>query len=227
MNELGYFIDIERLNKWIYRHPECIRRYDNDKDNDDITDENKIITKSNCKNWYKYKTFPRDNSLKDIYKKMYSVEEINLDDYRINIADLMICVNNAIDINKGQKLQTITSTGKKVMVLLLLGRILDGNNKNGFFTATEKKDSDVWSYLASFSDYNSKTGIFYYFPGRTVSLNQLKSVGKSYKNGIKDTAIPDGIRELIRVGLVACVDEKKELYKLDFDGCQRFLKNNK
>ena len=69
--------------------------------------------------------------------------------------------------------------------------------------------------------------MFYYLPGRTVSLTQLKSIGKSYRNGIKDTAIPNGINELVRAGLVSCVNEEKELYKLDYMGCERFLKENK
>ena len=115
------------------------------------------------------------------------------------------------------------------MMLLLLGRILDGKNKNGLFVATKDKDLNLWNYLTSFNKSNNKIKInlFYYFPGRTVSLTQLKNVGKKYRNGMKDTAIIEGIKELLRVDLVSCVDEEHELYKLNFNGCKTFLDNNK
>lgn len=213
MNEIGYFIDIERFTTWIYDNLNYVGE-----------DENTFIRPSTCKNWLRYEKFPTDKCLEDINTLIYKSEEKF---EKINIADLLICVNNAIDINKGQKLQTITSTGKKVMVLLLLGRILDGKNKNGFFTASKNKDRDLWEYLANFNNSHNKINLFYYLPGRTVSLTQLKSIGKSYRNGIKDTAIPDGINELKRAGLVSCVNVEKELYKLDYMGCERFLKANK
>lgn len=213
MNEIGYFIDIERFTKWLYNNLKYVGE-----------DENTIIRPSTCKNWLRYEKFPTDKCLDDINNLIKKPEEKF---EKINIADLLICVNNAIDINKGQKLQTITSTGKKVMVLLLLGRILDGKDKNGFFTVSKKKDFDLWEYLTNFNNSPNKINLFYYFPGRTVSLSQLRSVGKSYRNGIKDTAIPDGIKELIRAGLVSCVNVEKELYKLDFMGCKNFLKDNK
>lgn len=215
MSEIGNFIDIERLSKWLYCHREYIG------DNVDS-----LIRSSTCKNWLRYEKFPTDNYLDDI-NELISNPKDKFD--KINVADLLICVNNAIDINKGQKLQTITSTGKKVMMLLLLGRILDGKNKNGLFVATKDKDLNLWNYLTSFNKSNNKIKInlFYYFPGRTVSLTQLKNVGKKYRNGMKDTAIIEGIKELLRVDLVSCVDEEHELYKLNFNGCKTFLDNNK
>ena len=213
MNEIGYFIDIERFTKWLYSNLKYVGE-----------GENKIIGPSTCKNWLRYEKFPTDQYIEDI-NRLIDTPEDKFE--KINIADLLICVNNTIDINKGQKLQTITSTGKKVMILLLLGRILDGKNNNGFFTVTKTKEFHLWKYLSDFNNSPNKINLFYYFPGRTVSLNQLKSIGKSYKNGIKDAAILEGINELIRVGLVSCVNKDNELYKLDYIGCRKFMRDNK
>ncbi len=213
MNDIGYFIDIERFVNWLY----CNKKYIGE-------DENTFIRPSTCKNWLRYQKLPNDKYINDINSK---INETDNKFEKINIAELLICVNNAIDINKGQKLQTITSTGKKVMTLLLLGRILDGQNTSGFFTATRIKDADVWEYLSGFNNSLQKINLFYYLPGRTVSLSQLKSVGKSYKNGMKESAISVGIKELERLNLVKCVEAGKELYKLNFAGCKEFLDNNR
>lgn len=213
MNDIGYFIDIERFVNWLY----CNKKYIGE-------DENTFIRPSTCKNWLRYQKLPNDKYINDINSK---INETDNKFEKINIAELLICVNNAIDINKGQKLQTITSTGKKVMTLLLLGRILDGQNTSGFFTATRKKDTDVWEYLSGFNNSPQKINLFFYLPGRTVSLSQLKSVGKSYKNGMKESAISVGIKELERLNLVKCVEAGKELYKLNFAGCKEFLDNNR
>lgn len=213
MNDIGYFIDIERFVNWLY----CNKKYIGE-------DENTFIRPSTCKNWLRYQKLPNDKYINDINSK---INETDNKFEKINIAELLICVNNAIDINKGQKLQTITSTGKKVMTLLLLGRILDGQNTSGFFTATRIKDADVWEYLSGFNNSLQKINLFYYLPGRTVSLSQLKSVGKSYKNGMKESAISVGIKELERLNLVKCVEADKELYKLNFAGCKEFLDNNR
>lgn len=213
MDDIGYFIDIERFTKWLYQN----KKYVGD------TAETFIRT-SICKYWLRYEKFPNDRSINDINDRIQDPADKF---EKINIADLLICVNNAVDINRGQVLQSVTSTGKKVMLLILMGRILDGRNKNGFFTASKQKDTAVWEYLATFNNSHNKKDLFYYYPGRTFSLNQLMSIGKTYKNGIKDTAIPDGIRELIRVGLVSCVNENEGLYKLDFNGCKKFLEANK
>ena len=213
MNDIGYFIDIERFVNWLY----CNKKYIGE-------DENTFIRPSTCKNWLRYQKLPNDKYINDINSK---INETDNKFEKINIAELLICVNNAIDINKGQKLQTITSTGKKVMTLLLLGRILDGQNTSGFFTATRIKDADVWEYLSGFNNSPQKINLFYYLPGRTVSLSQLKSVGKNYKNGMKESAISVGIKELERLNLVKCVEAGKELYKLNFAGCKEFLDNNR
>lgn len=213
MNDIGYFIDIERFVNWLY----CNKKYIGE-------DENTFIRPSTCKNWLRYQKLPNDKYINDINSK---INETDNKFEKINIAELLICVNNAIDINKGQKLQTITSTGKKVMTLLLLGRILDGQNTSGFFTATRIKDADVWEYLSGFNNSPQKINLFFYLPGRTVSLSQLKSVGKSYKNGMKESAISVGIKELERLNLVKCVEADKELYKLNFAGCKEFLDNNR
>lgn len=214
MKDIGYFIDIERFIKWLHSNREFIG--DNNKE---------LIKTATAKEWLRYGKFPSDFYIKNINEILVQQNEKPFE--KINIAELLICANNSIDINKGQQLTTITSTGKKVLNLLLLGRVLDENNRNGFFTVTKIKDPALWEYLSGFNKSSNKGGVYYYYPGRTVSLNQLKSVGKGFKNGIKETAIPYGIRELMRVGLVLCVDKNKELYKLNFEGCKKFLEDNK
>lgn len=213
MNEIGYFIDIERFIQWIYENNQLIGET-----------EEKIIRPSICKEWKRYVKFPNDNSLNDVNSQ---ITDESLKFEKINIADLLVCINNAKDIHRGQDLETITSTGKKVMLLILMGRILDGKDKNGYFTATEKKDFEVWNYLSNFNNSKKKIDAFYYFPGRAFSLEQLKSISRAYKNGINEPAIPTGIEELVRNDLVVCIDKKKELYKLNFNGCRKFLKRNK
>ena len=44
-----------------------------------------------------------------------------------------------------------------------------------------------------------------------------------FKNSITRTGIWDGLIKLVEYGFVECVDEKNELYKLDFSYCKNFL----
>lgn len=214
MNEKTTFIDFERLTKLLY-----------DKELNGFigNDTNAKISITTAKNWKKYYKMPTEQNLQLINELLEPKEKFT----RIDGLDLLLCVNNAKDHNRGKNksLPSVTSTGKKVLTLLILGRLIDEDNEQGYLTANEQKNSDVWSYLASFNKWHSKTDIFYYYPGRTVSCEQLSAIRKSYKNGINERAIPDGLKELVRVGLVKCVG--KNLYKLDFNGCKKFLEENK
>lgn len=87
MNEIGYFIDIERFTAWIYDNLKYVGE-----------DENTFIRPSTCKNWLRYEKFPTDKCLEDINALINKSEEKFK---KINIADLLICVNNAIDISRG------------------------------------------------------------------------------------------------------------------------------
>lgn len=213
MNDKTTFIDFERFVKWVHDNTSLIGK-----------DYNKDFKDSTAKTWRKYQKMPSDRLLMDVNNFISSPNEKFT---KIDGLDLLICANNAKDHNRGKnkKFPSITSTGKKVLMLLVLGRLIDEDDEQGFLTATEEKNYDVWKYLSSFNKSNSPAEIYYYFPGRTVSCEQLCSIRKNYRNGIKDTAIPDGLKELERVRLVKCVGEN--LYKLDFNGCKKFLDQNK
>lgn len=214
--DIGYFIDIERLIRWTFENATLFG------DGPEY-----IAGESVLKNWRRYEDFPRDDSIELINVNVKKDEQPFR---KINIAQLMICINNAKDHNRGKKtdLCSITSTGKKVITMLLLGRLLDGKNKEGYFTATKEKDTDVYEYLTQTARVpNKKTIAYYYFPGRTVSFNQLCALSKSYKNGITSKGIYGGLERLIKIGLVECVDKDKDLYKLSFEGCEKFLEKNR
>ena len=210
MNNKTAFIDIERFVEWLYA-------------NSNLTGEtyDKIFKKKSAQNWKTYSKFPNKTTLQDVNALIEEKFE------KIDALDLLLCANNAKDHNRGKsrRLPSITSTGKKVLTLLVLGRLIDESVKEGFFTATESKNKDVYVYLSRFNQSSSPTKIFHYYPGRTVSSEQLCSVSRKYKNGINDKAIPYGLRELEKKGLVKCVGD--DLFKLDFNGCRNFLKENK
>ena len=217
--DIGYFIDIERLIKWIHANRELVKELLWDKGN---TEEPNRIKK-----WKRYENF-----LSDYYLGLIndSLAEKEKKFEKINIAELMVCINNAKDHNRGNRhseLSPITSTGKKVMTMLLLGRIIDWAGEDGCFQTTEDNHPEVFAYLASFSSRPKKNGKYYYFPGRTVSYNQLCEFSKDYKNGITSRGIYGGLMRLVDIGLVECVDKEKELYKLSFEGCKKFLEKNK
>ena len=213
MNERTTFIDFERFVKWIH-------------DNTDLIGEDyrKMFKGTTAKAWRKYEKMPSDRLLNDVNALIPSSEEKFT---KIDGLDLLICANNSKDHNrrKNKTLPSITSTGKKVLILLILGRLIDEDDEQGFLTATEEKNSDVWKYLSQFNKSHSFAETYYYFPGRTVSCEQLCAIRRNYRNGINDAAIPDGLKELERVGLVECVGNN--LYKLNFNGCKKFLEENK
>lgn len=214
--DIGYFIDIERLIRWTYENATLFGG-----------DSKNIASMSMLKNWRRYEDFPGDGSIELINTNLKKDEKTFR---KINIAQLMICINNAKDHNRGKQadLCAITSTGKKVVTMLLLGRLLDGKSKEGYFTATKEKDIDVYEYLTQTARFpNNKTEAYYYFPGRAVSFEQLCKLSKGYKNGITSRGIYSGLLRLIDIGLVERVSESKDLYKLSFDGCEKFLEENK
>lgn len=213
MNEKTTFIDIERFLKWIGDNPHLFGK-----------DYSAKFNENTRKTWRKCKKMPSDRVLNDINNLIAPSDEKFT---KIDGLDLLICANNSKDHNTGKNkvLPSIMSTRKKVLMLLILGRLIDEDDEQGFLTATKEKNSDVWKYLSQFNRSKSLSEIYYYFPGRTVSCEQLCAIRRNYKNGINDAAIPDGLKELERVELVECVGEN--LYKLNFNGCKRFLEENK
>ena len=211
MPEMGYFIDIERFVKWSYANDELFGK-------DGRTHYE--FGSTTGKKWRKYQNVPSEETLELINSRFLNGEAPF--DY-INIAELMICANNEKDHRGAHKEKDyITSTGKKILNILLLGRILDREKKDGFFCVTQK-DTDIYKYLSSFTKSNKKTDLFYYQPGRTISVDMIKDVGNTFNNKIEEAALVPGLEELARCGLVTCVDNEKQLYKLNFDGCKSFL----
>ena len=215
MSELGFFIDIERFIKWTYSHEDLFG-----------SDFSKDFGENTVKKWRRDEVLPSETSIKKANRSLREGEKA-FD--KINIAELMICINNAKDHNRGKntELMSVTSTGKKIMTLLLLGRTVDDKKDNGFLTASINKDSDVHAYLLTVSERRSCVKTYYYLPGRTVSLEQLCNLSNDYKNGITPEGIYDGLQLLQQLELVECVDKKLDLYKLNFEGCKSFLCKNK
>ena len=221
MNELGYFMDIERFVAWTYKRPDLITNDSQEKDK---------LNERTINKWRKYGAMPSENNINIINKNINGEELFD----KINIADFLLCVNNAKDHNRGNNktIKAVSSTGKKVLNLLLLGRMLDGcENKNGCFTAyktaQKAKDLTVWNYLSTSYEQEKAIETYYYLPGRAVSVTQLQSVGKMYTNAINPQAILGGLKELQRVGIVKCISEEHGLYKLDYKGCKLFLQTYK
>lgn len=220
MDKLGYFMDIERFVEWTYDNSHLIAKASQ-------SNKDKPLNERTVNKWRKFGAMPEERHINLVNCHVDGSKKFK----KINIAEFLLCVNNAKDHNRGKikKSKSVTSTGKKVLNLLLLGRMLDGcQNNNGFFTATKKIDNglDVLTYLNS-SKKERQIETYYYLPGRTVSVKQLQSVGKMYKNAIEPGAIIGGLEDLKRVGIVKCVDKEKELYKLDYSGCEKFLSENK
>jgi len=66
---------------------------------------------------------------------------------QINIAELLLCINNAKDDTRhteNRSFLAMTSTSRKVINILLLGRILDGEDENGSFVVLEKKATEQY-----------------------------------------------------------------------------------
>lgn len=209
----SYFTDIEEVAKWTYDHSE--RFYD--KNNPDSANYNSWGTTGTVNNIRKMKSYPNGEILKEV-----NVEEIN-------IAELLLCINNVKDATRPTMNKddfTMTSTSKKVMNILLLGRILDGESVEGCFVV-KQETQPLYNYfdkLYHLSDSPNK-GVksIRYFPGRTVSFTQICHASERFKNSITRTGIWDGLIKLVEYGFVECVDEKNELYKLDFSYCKNFL----
>ena len=213
--DIGYFMDIERFVQWTYKHNSCFGS----------TEENDR-GKTTRTNWRIYKDFPKDENIEFVNDNLVNGESPF---EKINIADMMICINNAKDHNRGNcaELSSITCTGKKVMTILLLGRILDWGNEDGFLTVSKDKHNEVYTYLANFTNRPKNVRKYFYLPGRTVSFKQLCELSNNYKNGITSRGIHSGLMRLMDIELVECVDKDKDLYKLSFEGCRKFLERNK
>ena len=220
MANTDLFIDIEKFVHWTYTYSNLF--------GENFTC---IFSESTCKNWRSYNKFP---SVKNL---------VNINDNYINkssegtfktivISDLIICINNAKDHNRGNtsSLLCLSSTEKKILIILLLGRFLGDADNADYFTTRKDKDAEVYEYLVKLNEPSNKTNNikeFKYFPGRTFSYTQLCNMSTNYKNGITSKGINDGLQGLVKTQLVICIDPEKELFRLEFDKCYEFLQSCK
>jgi hypothetical protein len=206
---MGRMMDIERFVKWLYENPQYFQ------DNVNATN---IASTSSVIKWKKYKNLPSISSIKMINGLLPNDEKFEM----INIGELLLCVEMAQDHHRGNKLnhpKAITSTGKKVLHIMF--GIWDSKALN----VRKKEYPELLEYLRSIG--KNKNESFDYLPGRTVSIEQLYNVGINYRNKIKNTAIRGGLDNLIENDLVEVVDREKELYKINFEGCKRFIEMNR
>ena len=215
MESLNCFMDVERFVKWTYDNPDLFY--------EDAFDANRPFSVSTRKNWRRYKKLPIQ------YLEM--INEFHLNGAApfemISIADFMLCITLAKDHNRGKTdlvNAPISSTGRKVLMLLLLGRMVENDSEmDSAFSVKKAKGDPLYEYLRG---EKGEVNSFDYFPGRTVSFEQLARLGSKYRNNITRTGVAEGLKELVGRGLVECVDEENKLYKLDFDGCKKFLDDN-
>lgn len=217
-----HFTDIEEVVKWTYDNDNLFY----DKNNPYSGNEETLGQSGTADNIRKMFNYPGPQIL-----QKGSFEEMN-------IAVLLMCINNAQDKTRpavNREFLAMTSTSKKVINILLLGRILDGEATDGSFVVLEEKATEqykdthqvLYEYfkeiykLAERPNGGIKT--IKYFPGRTVSYAQICNASKKFKNNIKDEGIQGGLDELVEYGFVKCVDKNKGLYKLDFKECKKFL----
>ena len=223
MDANNTFIDIERFAKWAHNNPKCFYGKDEPSNPNKYTETTRI-------NWETYKKMP-----------IKTLEDINLNYLNgekkfetINIPDFILCANMSKDHNRGNsgcENKPLSSTGKKVLMMLLLARNIGDNIEDSPVTVKQSFSDPLYKYLSRNGDHHN---IYYYFPGRTVSFLQLNKLAERYKNKITSSGIKIGLQELIDRDLVKMVIDKKlcitkmnELFKLDFDGCYKFINENK
>ena len=189
MNSTELFMDVERFVEWTYRNSELTYKEEAD------------YTKwspNTMKKWRRYESLPLEK-LNEINEKYLSDTDKPFE--KINIVDLMLCCTLAKDHNRGKKdveSEPITSTGRKVLMIFLLGRMRNNDSKEASpFTVKESDNSEkpLYNYLS--------------------------------KDNITPAGVIDGLTDLVNRELVVCVDKENKLYKLSFEGCFEFLKLNK
>lgn len=217
-----YFTDIEEVIQWTYDKQKL------------FYDKNDPVSRMEEALW--------PTSRADAIRKMSNYPSVEMLEKgvfeQINIAELLLCINNAKDDTrpaKNREFLAMTSTSKKVINILLLGRILDGEDENGSFVVLKEKATDkykdthqvLYEYfdkkykLSSRPNKGIKT--IKYLPGRTVSYAQICNASKKFNNSITEDGIRSGLDDLVEYKLVKCVDKNGTLYKLDFKQCKKFL----
>lgn len=217
-----YFTDIEKVVQWTYDNQNLFY----DKNNAEYGNEESLWPTSRADNIRKMDTYPAATILEQGHFE------------QINIAELLLCINNAKDSTRpsqNSEFLKMTSTSKKVINILLLGRVLDGDDSNGSFVVSAKKATnqykDTHQVLYSYFDEKFKLsgrpngGIktIKYLPGRTVSYAQICNATQKFNNSITHSGIKKGLNDLVKYGLVECVDKEEMLYKLNFIECKKFL----
>ena len=226
-DKLGYFIDIEIFIKYTFEYEDV---FYSEKEQ---SDEGKLFSNTTKKNWRTYKKFPSEKNLVDLHKYIFEISSdrvIEKENFKsISISELIFCINNAKDHTRGNEkngYMPITSTGKKLMNVLLLGRLNSDKNYNFICqkSNSDKNMDELYKYLIN-KNFCSGEQINYY-PGRTVSIKQIDKFLSKYENKITYKGIEVGLNQLSEIGLIRIVDSKKNFYKLDFHGCRQFLKKS-
>lgn len=227
MDANNTFIDIERFAALIRDHKEWFYK------RKDIPDGR--YTPSTRDSWLRFDKVPI-KEIEVINSKLEKKDRFET----INLADLLVRVNLTKDHNRGQtssanKSISISSDAKKSFQLLILGRLVEDDYMNSKLAVYEDndKETELYKYLSCLCGTASKG--YYYLPGRTVSLKQLKELAREkYSDNISDKGIEKGIAGLLKAGLVKhsinkefTITEKSDLYHLDFNGCYKFLMNDK
>ncbi len=218
------FIDIERFVRFTYDNSRLSY-----KDGDNWESDN-LVTANAVKSWRRYEKLSKD-SIERVNEKFFNGEKNFI---IINIADFILCINMAKDHNRGNDGDAISSTGKKVLMMLLLARISENDFKESKLVVKKDNEDPLYRYLSSFSKSSSKPDKYYYYPGRTVSVSQLDEMVNRYNNRITPAGIRDGLKDLMDRRLVEnIVDERldikeeDELFKLNFEGCYKFFEKNR
>lgn len=206
---LGYMIDIERFVKWTFH---CDHLF-----YDDEIEHDELFSKKARSSWRAYTKFPLKKTINEVNDHLEGEMPFEI----IDIAELIICINNAKDHSRGKinpDQLPITSTGKKVMNILLLGGEMD------CFVCSDSEYSDLYQYLKKEKACaGTKIG---YAPGRTVSAKQIDKALSKYRNKISYNGIIGGLEQLTKIGLVETIDKERVFYKLSFMGCKKFVNNS-
>ena len=221
------FIDIERFVSLIRDHKEWFYLREERPDGK--------YSPSTRDSWLRYIKLPA-KELVEINKKLDEKNRFET----INIADFLINVNVAKDHNRGKMLASgqnliLSSDAKKVLQLILLGRLVENDYKSSKLTVYKNdiNEEPLYEYLSYLCGVERKS--YYYLPGRTVSLNQIKAlVREKYSANFTDSGIEKGIDGLLNAGLLKrTISEKlhitkeSNLFKLDYNGCYDFLRRIK
>lgn len=214
MKSMGKIIDAERFVKCLYDNADYFKK---------VNDGTYIVSESTFTKWNSYQSMPSMTHIKEINQLLPEKEQFDV----IIVEELLLCVAMAQDHHRGKiraNLKAITSTAKKVFNMMVYGDLLE-SPKESVLTVRKDTSPELFSYLRSIG--NNQNQVFYYLPCRTISKKQLYELGRKYKNKIKNSAFEGGLKNLVDNKLVEVVNETDELYKISFEGCKKFIQDNR